>query len=168
MSSLKTHAVRRHITHKLRPQNGLWCHSLLHPLHHSRQHICSSIECNALGRSLALAEAPCASSTVTMVHAGNPEEAKPAVELAVRLAHADGETVVEGFGVEAGDLVVGSAVVGDYLAAGMLEGGEGSGPCTDVGRIERFGGGSVCGAEGGWLPRRVGVDDVFEPILGDQ
>lgn len=87
-----------------------------------------------------------------MEHARDAEEAEVSIELVRRCVRCVREVVVEALGVEAGDLVVLTAVVGDQFAASLLECGEVGWPCSDVGRVESFGYGGVVDVEGRWVP----------------
>lgn len=75
------------------------------------------------------------------------------------------EVVVEALGVEAGDLVVLAAVVGEDLAAATAETVQVGGPGADVGGVERVGDGGVVRGEEGGVPGG-GVHYVPEPALG--
>lgn len=100
-----------------------------------------------------------------MEHARDAEEAEKGVEVARGGLHAVRQVLVEALGVEAGDLVVLPAVVGEEFAAGGAVGGEVRGPGADVGRVEGVGEGGVVQGEGGGVPGWVAVDDVPEPVL---
>ena len=75
------------------------------------------------------------------------------------------EVFVEARSVEAGDLVVLSAVVGDDFAAAITVCGEVGRPCSNIGGVEGFGNGGIMDGEGGSVPCWITVDDVSEPVL---
>lgn len=87
-----------------------------------------------------------------MEHAWDTEEAEEHIELNRSCVRSAGEVVVEALCVEAGDLVVLSAVKENHLAAFVLEIGKVVGPCSDVGRVERFGYSGIVDIEGGCVP----------------
>ena len=60
--------------------------------------------------------------------------------------------LVEAFGVEAGDLIILAPVIDEHLAASIAVRGEAMRPCSDVGRVQRFGYGSVVDIEAGGVP----------------
>lgn len=74
---------------------------------------------------------------------------------------------IEPLALEACDLIVLPAVVGENFAACVPERGEvmGCGPSANICGVESVGCDGVEAGEGGGVPGGVGVDGVFEPVL---
>ena len=158
----KIHAI----VHKFRTHDIIHSGAIFHPLNHSCKHIVgASKRDSCCRRRSALAQNPRPWARVAMEHSRYAKEADEVVELGRGRLHAARKVVVESFGVEAGDLIILTAMIRDEFTAGGLESGEIAGPCSDVRWVELLGRGSVLEREIGDVVGGV-IYDVFEPALG--
>lgn len=162
MPPLKVNPKGSRVIDKLGPRQRLRCLAPLHPGHDGGKHVGLGLKRDPLGRcTAALPKRPCARAAVAVKHAGYAEEAEVVVQLLVRARH----VVPEARRVEAGDLVVLPAVVGDDLAAACFEWRESLRVGSDVEWVEVVGASCQGRVVVDGVPRRVIENDVPEPVL---
>ena len=163
----KRHPHPHYIIHKLGPLNRLGRHPLFHPLHQRSEDISLPLKPYPLcSRITTLTENPRPGPRIAMKHARNAKEAEESIHVVGRSLHPPQEVLVESVGIEAGDLVILLPMIGDDLPASGAKRRERRRPRADVRRVQRFCGCGGRDGECGWVPVRVRVDDVAEPILG--